>query len=56
MTMVARLKVMMKAVPTAPITASGRGILSRCNILTSGASTKLSKTAKAIGTRISRAK
>ena len=56
MTIVARLNVVMKAVPTAPITASVRGILRRCNIRTSGAGMKLSRTAMAIGTRISRAK
>ena len=52
--MVAKLKAIASAVDTAPITAKDRGILRPCRNLTSGARTKLSNTAKAMGTKISR--
>jgi hypothetical protein len=54
--MVAKLNKATKATTTAPTTAKERDTLSRCRSLTKGAKTKLNSTAKAIGTRISRAK
>jgi hypothetical protein len=52
----AKLNDATSATTTAPTTAKERGTLSRCRSLTKGAKTKLNSIAKAIGTRISRAK
>ncbi len=56
MTIAARLNAMAIARLTAPSTAIDRGSFTRCSALTSGDSTKLRRTASAIGTRISRVK
>src|SRR3954447_11575525 len=54
--MVARLSATASAPATVHITANHRGSRQRCKSLTSGASRTLSRTARAMGTRISQVK